>query len=85
MTDNKKTITLDGKNLAGLGHTAILKSMNGHFRYFRESDDVPLSPIFTNQVAAVDYPAHNPLLTDEEWLSGEIAVQEEKLIIGPNG
>jgi hypothetical protein len=85
MSENKRTIKLNGQDLSGIGHTAILRTAEGKYRYFRESDNVPVSPIFTNQVAAVDFPKHNALLSDEEWLSGEIEIAEENLIIGPNG
>jgi len=69
-------------------HTAVLmqKKSEGseQYRWVREGDNIPLSPIFTNIQAAVDFPKRNPLLTDDEWRKGENVV-EEPIIIGPNG
>lgn len=67
-------------------YTAILRQKNENFRWFREGDDVPLSPIFTNIQAAVDYPKRNPLLSDDEWQKGENVVipEPENRIVGLN-
>lgn len=65
-------------------HTAVLLERNLHWRWFREGDNVPLSPIFTNIQAAVDFPKRNQFLTDEEWSKGENVVipEPENRIIG---